>query len=692
MICDDIKKILIINRGEIVSRIAKTAQRLEITTVSVYSDVDENSPHIEQTDECIRLEGKLSKDTYLNFEKILHAVEISGADAVHPGFGFVSESADFAEFMNQNGIRFIGPSPESIRCMGDKIESKIIAKKAGVNVIPGLIEPINDIEFGIKISNEIGYPVMLKATAGGGGKGIRVVWNDQDFKENFLLVQKEAQESFGDGRIFIEKYIENPRHIEIQILGDKFGNVVHLGERECTIQRRHQKVIEEAPSPFFTNLGKRAEKIRSEMGKQSVALAKTIGYYSVGTVEFVVDGKGNFYFLEVNTRLQVEHPITEEAIRIHNKDGTISKLDLVEWMIKVENSERLTFSQKDIHFDKASIEVRVYAENPEANFLPSSGKIVNYNYSDIDTLRIESGIEKGSVISTYYDPMISKICVYGLDRNEAIKNLTLSLSQLVIYGDTLKTNINFLEQLIRLPEFISGDFSTNFIKQKYSEGFSEIPSIEDSEILKNFLIIGAIFSIHNQKFLEISNYKDGDLKLNILTNIDGYQKAIRVELHKLQDKFQIVSINNLSIAENYKFIKKENHIVTIEKINENNETQEILYFKYQYDDIHFFLENSGYKVRFIVYPDGYENFLEGVKANSINNLSDDKFILSPLPGRIVSVLVKKGDKVEINTNLLTIEAMKMQNVIYSKKNGIIKNVFIDESDSVQADQKLIEFE
>ena len=687
-----IEKILIVNRGEIVRRIARTAKRLEINTVSVYSDIDEKSLYCESTDESFHLGGKLSNETYLNFDKILNAVRQTGSDAVHPGFGFVSENAKFVDFMHENGVRFLGPSAESIRLMGDKIESKVCAKKAGVNVIPGLIEPIDDMTLALRVANDIGYPVILKAAAGGGGKGIRIVWQDKELEQNFYLVQREAQSSFNDDRIFIEKYIDNPRHIEIQILGDKHGNVVHLGERECTIQRRHQKVIEEAPSPFFENIGQEGVRIRNEMGRQSVLLAKEIGYYSVGTVEFVVDVDGNFYFLEVNTRLQVEHCVTEEAIRIKNQKGLPKKLDLVEWMIKIEEGDKLTFNQDDVYFEGVSIETRIYAEDPESNFMPSSGKIVHYKQPEMENLRVETGVEKGSVISVYYDPMLSKICVWGKNRLQATDYLKVALSQLVIYGENLKTNINFLEQFIRLPEFVSAEFSTNFIKQKYSDGFSSNPSLGQTELLECFIIASVILSMQNQKFLSISGYLDGKHKINILSSIDNYHQNTVVSFEKDFEIFTNLILNDKYIEGNYKFIANDNSLMTIAKIDRKNKVQKLYYFKCQYNDIYFTLENSGHRVKFRVYPDGYEKFFDGVRKNFNSDILSEKFILSPLPGRIVSICVKNGEKVIANTNLLTIEAMKMQNVIYSNKSGIVKSVFVAEGVTVQTNEKLIEFE
>ncbi len=594
--------------------------------------------------------------------------------------------------MHKNDIKFIGPNSNSMRSMGDKIQSKILAKKAGVNVIPGLIEPIDDVELGLKVSNEIGYPVILKAAAGGGGKGIRIVWHDRDLKDNFNLVVSEAKNSFGDGRIFIEKYIDNPRHIEIQILGDKHGNVVYFGERECSIQRRYQKIIEEAPSPFFENLGEKGIQIREEMGKQSVLLAKELGYYSAGTVEFVVDESGHFYFLEVNTRLQVEHPVTEEIIRIKDRNGDY-KIDLVEWMIRVEEGERLPFTQSDIYLEGHSIEARVYAESPESGFMPSSGKVIEYHVPEIHNLRVESGIRKGSDVSVYYDPMLAKICVYGKNRNEAIENMKSTLAQTIIYGQSLKTNINFLEQIIRLSEFEQGNFSTNFIKQKYGDRFSLMLNQKQKDLYLKFIIANTIIALNDIKFISVNNTNnDDEITLNILSNIDNYHHVNVIKLNYDNKIYHILSINDKKIDKRYKIINFESNLLHFAQIDLKERSQKDFYFKLYPDDISFVLENSGYHLKMKTYPDSYGIFYDKIKENKKSDDLNEKFVLSPLPGLVIGLNVQEGETVAVNTNLLVIEAMKMQNVIYSTKAGKIKKIFVKERDIVQSDQKLIEFE
>jgi propionyl-CoA carboxylase alpha chain len=692
-----INKILIANRGEIVGRISRTAHRMGIKTVSIYSEIDEDAIHPTFTDESVKLEGKLSKETYLDFQKILEACRSSGADAVHPGFGFVSENSEFVNFIQSHGIKFIGPNASSMKCMGDKIESKILAKKAGVNVIPGLIEPIEDVELGIKVANEIGYPVLLKAAAGGGGRGIRVVWHDKDLKDNFELVVNEARNSFGNGSVFIEKYIENPRHIEIQILGDKHGNCVFLYERECSIQRRYQKIIEEAPSPFFENLGPKGMKIREEMGRQSVLLAKAIGYYSAGTVEFVVDKDGNFYFLEVNTRLQVEHPVTEEVVRVKRRDGDY-RLDLVEWMIRIENGETLPFTQSDLYLEGHAIETRIYAENPESGFMPSSGRICDYSIpNNLPGLRVESGVRKGSDVSVYYDPMIAKICFWGKDRKTATLGIKHALAQTVIHGDAIKTNMNFLYQILDLPEFEAGNFSTSFIKQKYGENISCILSPEDKNLFRNFLIANILISLNNTSFLARTGTNlaspGESMRFAILSQADNYYKVHSLSLIIMQNNTILIEeIDGINVLQSFKILKLEENLLVFAQVDNRGHEKNIHYFKFFSDDNSLNLESRGFYLRFRTYPEHYGELHEKIRDAMASNSSLDDFVLSPLPGLVASLNVHEGQTVDINTNLMIIEAMKMQNVIYSKRSGKIKKIFVKEKEIVAADQKLLEFE
>ncbi|RYD41618.1 MAG: ATP-grasp domain-containing protein, partial [Sphingomonadales bacterium] len=465
------KKILIANRGEIACRVIKTARRMGIATVAVYSDADARAPFVQMADEAVHIGASPASESYLIADKIVAACKATGAEAVHPGYGFLSERTSFAEALAKENIAFIGPPVNAIAAMGDKIESKKLAKEAGVNVVPGFVGEIDDTEHAVRISNEIGYPVMMKASAGGGGKGMRLAYDEKDVREGFEATKREGLNSFGDDRVFIEKFILNPRHIEIQILGDQHGNVLYLNERECSIQRRHQKVVEEAPSPFVT------EKMRKAMGEQCVALSKAVGYYSAGTVELIVSGADptgeSFYFLEMNTRLQVEHPVTE----------AITGIDLVEQMIRVAAGEKLSMTQDDIKIDGWAIENRVYAEDPYRGFLPSTGRLVRYrtpvpawdgDERGVDGVRVDAGVEEGGEVSIFYDPMIAKLVTWGETRDEAADLQVAALDRFEIEG--LGHNINFVSAIMQHPRFRSGELTTGFIAEEYPEGFHGAPT------------------------------------------------------------------------------------------------------------------------------------------------------------------------------------------------------------------------
>ena len=465
------KKILIANRGEIACRVIKTARRMGIATVAVYSDADARAPFVQMADEAVHIGPSPASESYLIADKIIAACKATGAEAAHPGYGFLSERTSFAEALAKENIAFIGPPVNAIAAMGDKIESKKLAKEAGVNVVPGFVGEIRDTEHAVEISNEIGYPVMMKASAGGGGKGMRLAYDEKDVREGFEATKREGLNSFGDDRVFIEKFILNPRHIEIQILGDQHGNVLYLNERECSIQRRHQKVVEEAPSPFVT------EKMRKAMGEQCVALSKAVGYYSAGTVELIVSGADptgeSFYFLEMNTRLQVEHPVTE----------AITGIDLVEQMIRVAAGEKLEMTQDDIKIDGWAIENRVYAEDPYRGFLPSTGRLVRYrtpvpawegDERGVDGVRVDAGVEEGGEVSIFYDPMIAKLVTWGETRDEAADLQIAALDRFELEG--LGHNIDFVSAIMQHPRFRSGELTTGFIAEEYPEGFHGAPT------------------------------------------------------------------------------------------------------------------------------------------------------------------------------------------------------------------------
>src|SRR6478735_7981560 len=460
------KKILIANRGEIACRVIRTARRMGIATVAVYSDADARSPHVRMADEAVHIGPSPAAESYLRSDGIIAACKATGAEAVHPGYGFLSERASFVEALEAEGIAFIGPPASAIAAMGDKIESKKLALAAGVNVVPGFVGEIADTGHAVKIAGEIGYPVMMKASAGGGGKGMRLAWSEQDVREGFEATKREGLASFGDDRVFIEKFIESPRHIEIQVLGDQHGNIVYLGERECSVQRRHQKVVEEAPSPFVT------PKMRAAMGEQAVALARAVGYYSAGTVELIVSGADKtgegFYFLEMNTRLQVEHPVTEE----------ITGLDLVEQMIRVAAGEKLPFAQKDVKLDGWSIESRVYAEDPYRGFLPSTGRLTTYmpprpHRDGQRVIRVDDGVVEGGEVSMFYDPMIAKLVSWAPTRDAAIDAQVEALDAFQLGG--ISDNVDFLSALLQHPRFREGALTTGFIAEEYPDGFHGAP-------------------------------------------------------------------------------------------------------------------------------------------------------------------------------------------------------------------------
>ena len=455
------KKILIANRGEIACRVMRTAKRMGIATVAVYSDADAGALHVEMADEAVRLGPPPAAESYLLGEKIIEACKATGAEAVHPGYGFLSEREWFAKRLAEEGIAFIGPPPVAIAAMGDKIESKKLAKRAGVSVVPGFVGEIDDTEHAVRIAAEIGYPVMMKASAGGGGKGMRLAFSETDVREGFEATKREGLASFGDDRVFIEKFVVQPRHIEIQLLGDQHGNMVYLNERDCSIQRRHQKVVEEAPSPFVT------PDMRKAMGEQAVELAKAVGYFSAGTVEFIAGADRSFYFLEMNTRLQVEHPVTE----------AITSLDLVEQMIRVAAGERLAFGQADVKLDGWAIESRIYAEDPYRGFLPSIGRLSTYRQPTQPGVRVDTGVVEGSEVSMFYDPMIAKLITHGPDRATAIAAQAAALDNYVIGG--VGHNIDFLSAVMQHPRFQAGEqVTTAFIAEEYPDGFHGAPVLE----------------------------------------------------------------------------------------------------------------------------------------------------------------------------------------------------------------------
>jgi len=671
------KKILIANRGEIACRVIKTARRMGIQTVAVYSDADARAPFVQMADEAVHIGPSPAAQSYLIADKIIAACKATGAEAVHPGYGFLSERTSFAEALAAEGIEFIGPPVNAIAAMGDKIESKKLAKEAGVNVVPGFVGEIEDTEHAVRISNEIGYPVMMKASAGGGGKGMRLAYNEKDVREGFESVKREGLNSFGDDRVFIEKFILNPRHIEIQILGDKHGNIVYLNERECSIQRRHQKVVEEAPSPFVT------EKMRKAMGEQCVALSRAVGYYSAGTVELIVSGADptgeSFYFLEMNTRLQVEHPVTE----------CITGVDLVEQMIRVAAGEKLAFDQKDVKIDGWAIENRVYAEDPYRGFLPSTGRLVRYSppvsgWTDdgeengrrgVDGVRVDDGVYEGGEVSMFYDPMIAKLITWGKTRDEAADKQIAALDAFEIEG--LGHNIDFVSAIMQHPRFRSGELTTGFIAEEYPEGFTgAAPSEELNRQLA--AIAGFIATAESDRARRIDGQLGGRLepvhKWEVA--VDGAAHKVKVGRKKVKVDGEEVDLS-LAYTPGDRFVEAE-----IE--------DEVLGVKLARTRTGFKMTTRGriYNVR--VLPKRIAPLAEHMIEKIPPDLS--RFLICPMPGLLVALHVAEGDKVEAGKPLAVVEAMKMENILRAEKSATVKAVNAKVGDSLAVDAIILELE
>ncbi len=661
-----IRKILIANRGEIACRVIKTAKKLKIKTVAVYSDADKDALFVKQADESYYLGGSQPSASYLDADKIISIAKKSKSDAIHPGYGFLSENAPFVNRLKKENIKFIGPNPMAIKKMGDKIESKNLAIKLKLNVIPGHTAPVKNASEALKISKKIGFPVLLKASAGGGGKGMRIVRKDRELEENFIAAKSESKKSFGDDRVFIEKYIEQPRHIEIQILCDKHGNQIHLGERECSIQRRYQKVIEECPSPFVD------EDMRSEMASQALILAKEVKYDSAGTVEFVVDSKKNFYFLEMNTRLQVEHPVTE----------LVTGIDLVEQMILSADNKKLAIRQEDIKLNGWSVESRIYAEDPTKDFLPSIGRVTRYIEpkkieKDYEVIRNDTGISPGSEVSLYYDPMISKLAVHSKDRISAINLMINSLQNYYLSG--LENNIDFLIAILEDKKFQKGEISTNFIKEKFKNGYSSNLTMTDDKRHKFGII--AMLMYAKQSF-NLSNVISKNFSVKISEDyLDIFlTKAVIVD-------------NSLSllIEINKKKIKVDSSFNLNQKLCSFKVNEEIFYFKIN-DLINMHTSDVSFldcRTTTVVVQSSQKDLLKLMPKDAKEDLS--KKLISPMPGLIKSVDVIEGQKVKNADQLLIIEAMKMENILKSEKDCVIEKILVKAGDSVSADEELILF-
>ncbi|WP_461482465.1 acetyl-CoA carboxylase biotin carboxylase subunit [Porticoccus sp.] len=660
------KKILVANRGEIACRVFRTAKAMGIGTVAVYSDADRDALHVAMADEAVHIGPSASAESYLVIDKIIAACKQTGADAVHPGYGFLSENKAFCQALDAAGIAFIGPGVKAIESMGDKITSKLIAEKAGVNTIPGYTDVVRDAEQAVEISNGIGYPVMLKASAGGGGKGMRVAWNEEECRDGFERATNEARSSFGDDRVFIEKFIQEPRHIEIQVMADSHGNTIYLGERECSIQRRHQKVIEEAPSPFLT------PEVRKAMGEQAVALAQAVDYKSAGTVEFIADANLNFYFLEMNTRLQVEHPVTE----------LVTGQDLVELMIRVAAGEKLPLTQEDVKLTGWAMETRVYAEDPFRNFMPSIGRLVRYRPPTGEGVRVDTGVYEGGEVSMFYDPMIAKLITYGKDREEATSRMVDALDAYYIRG--VNHNISFLNALMMHPRFVAGQLTTNFIAEEYPDGFSPDLVPQDDPAL--CVVTAAVI---NKKFRDRCSMISGQLPSH------EYRPSADwiVMTNQGEDNFK-VSVDT-TVEPVVATLEGKQYIVETDwKLGEPLFKAVIngkpVCIQVDRDGWLFKMFHRGAEKEVYVVTPRTAELSQHMLIKEPPDLS--KFLLSPMPGLLVKLKVKEGDAVKAGEELAVVEAMKMENSLRALADGVVKLVSAEVGDSLKVDQPIVEFE
>ena len=665
------QKILIANRGEIACRVIKTARKMGIKTVAVYSDADRNALHVQMADEAVHIGPPPAAQSYIVIDKIMEAIRQTGAQAVHPGYGFLSENMNFAAALEREGVVFVGPPSPAIEAMGDKITSKKIAQEAGVNTVPGYMGLIADAEEAVKISREIGYPVMIKASAGGGGKGMRIAWNDQEAAEGFQSSKNEAAASFGDDRIFIEKFVTQPRHIEIQVLADKHGNYVYLNERECSIQRRNQKVIEEAPSPFLDAATRKA------MGEQACALARAVGYTSAGTVEFIVDGNRNFYFLEMNTRLQVEHPVTE----------LITGIDLVEQMIRVANGEPLPFKQDDIKINGWAMESRLYAEDPYRNFLPSIGRLTRYRPPvEGPTLgggivRNDTGVYEGGEISMYYDPMIAKLCTWGPSRAEAIEEMRLALDTFEVEG--IGHNLPFCSAVMDHPRFTSGNITTAFIAEEYPEGFSG--AVLEAETLARVAASAAamnrVAEIRRTKISGTLDNHERRVGDDWVVTLQGVEHVVRIAADHEGSTVHFADGTARRVTSDWTpgqplarlMVDGKPLVMKVGKISGG-----------------FRLRLRGADLKVHVRTPRQA----GLAKLMLEKLPPDtsKFLLCPMPGLVTRVMVEEGQEVQEGQALATVEAMKMENILKAEKKGVVKAIKANAGASLKVDDVILEFE
>jgi propionyl-CoA carboxylase alpha chain len=679
-------KILIANRGEIACRVIATAKKMGIATVAVYSEADKEARHVLLADEAVLLGPAPSRESYLVADKIIAAAKATGAQAIHPGYGFLSENEAFAKRCEDEGIAFIGPRHFSIAAMGDKIASKKLANEAKVNTIPGYNDAIDSAEAAVEIAKGIGYPVMIKASAGGGGKGLRVAANDKEAFEGFTSCKNEALNSFGDDRVFIEKFVEEPRHIEIQVLGDSHGNVIYLNERECSIQRRHQKVIEEAPSPFISDATRKA------MGEQAVALAKAVQYQSAGTVEFVVGKDQSFYFLEMNTRLQVEHPVTE----------AITGIDLVEMMIRVANGEKLPMTQADVKRNGWAIECRINAEDPFRNFLPSTGRLVRFqtpvqtmfqsNTQDLLGVRVDTGVQDGGEIPMFYDSMIAKLIVHGTDRNDAIAKMREALNGFVIRG--ISSNIPFQAALLAHPKFVAGDFNTGFIAENYGHGFraEDVPHNDP-----DFLVALAAFVRRKsrERAANLSGQLPGyDVQIGhdysvVVLGAKGANRYIAVHVDEFRGQSGKAIIK---LGESHYIIESHSRLNDVRitgSVNGKPFTAQVERGTPK-NPLVLQVQHNGTRIEALVVSPRMAELHQMMPFKTPLDMS--RFVLSPMPGLLVNVAVTPGQKVQAGERVAVIEAMKMENILFAAHDGVVKKVMASQGESLTVDQVIVEFE
>ncbi|KUJ79421.1 acetyl-CoA carboxylase biotin carboxylase subunit [Ruegeria profundi] len=678
-------KILIANRGEIACRVIKTARKMGIGTVAIYSDADKNALHVSMADEAVHIGPPPANQSYIVIDKVMDAIRKSGAQAVHPGYGFLSENAKFAEALEAEGVAFVGPPKGAIEAMGDKITSKKIAQDAGVSTVPGYMGLIDDADEAVKISNEIGYPVMIKASAGGGGKGMRIAWNDEEAREGFQSSKNEAANSFGDDRIFIEKFVTQPRHIEIQVLCDTHGNGIYLGERECSIQRRNQKVVEEAPSPFLD------PETRKAMGEQAVALAKAVNYASAGTVEFIVDGEKNFYFLEMNTRLQVEHPVTE----------LITGVDLVEQMIRVAAGEKLTITQDDVTLTGWAIENRLYAEDPYRNFLPSIGRLTRYRppqetaagpmlangkwQGDAPTgeaaVRNDTGVYEGGEISMYYDPMIAKLCTWAPTREAAIEAMRVALDSFEVEG--IGHNLPFLSAVMDHPKFISGDMTTAFIAEEYPDGFAGV-ELSEADLRRIAASCAAMHRVAEIRRTRVSGRMDNhERKVGKRWNValQGLEFDVKVKADKQGATVKFDDGETLRVSSDW----TPGDQLAVVDVDSG-----LLVMKVGKISGGFRVRNRGADLKVHVRRPRQAELARLMPEKLPPDTS--KMLLCPMPGLIVKIDVEVGQEVQEGQALCTVEAMKMENILRAEKKGVVAKINAGPGDSLAVDDVIIEFE